>query len=67
MGAFAEKRGVPRKTDKHCRCGAPKTAEVVLQARPVSRKGSLATRARRMCEPCALRVFEAMEKALDDG
>lgn len=45
----------------------PKTVEIVLQARGTSRPnpGSLSTRARRLCETCALAFYERMEAILD--
>ena len=51
------------------RCGRedrPRTVEVIIQARPIpSRKGSLATRSKGMCEICAEEVFKGMEAILD--
>lgn len=66
---FAARRRAKIAPPKVCpKCGAEKTVEVIIQARPVpSRKGSLATRARGMCEPCAVAVFDAAEAILDEG
>jgi NMD protein affecting ribosome stability and mRNA decay len=58
----------PRKTTLCPRCNRrEKSVEVIIQARKAQRPkpGALATRARRLCEPCALVVFEDMEKVLD--
>jgi hypothetical protein len=47
-------------------CGTErKTVELIIQARPISRRGSLATRAMRVCEPCGLELFETMAAELD--
>lgn len=62
---FAQTRPTPAKRTGNCECGEKRAVEVILQARPKSRKGTYASRARSMCEACAVRVFEAMEKELD--
>ena len=60
-----------RRTTPTCpRCNErAKEIEVVIQGRYARRPnpGSVATRSRRLCEPCALDVFTQMEAILDGG
>lgn len=46
----------------------PKSVELIVQARSTKRPkpGALASRAKRLCEPCALQLFEAIERIIDN-
>lgn len=69
---MSESRFRQEKRKSGClRCGKedkPRTVEVIIQARPIpSRKGTLATRSKGMCETCAEEVFKGMEAVLDQN
>lgn len=60
--------GAVRQNHGSCRCGSQRTVEVIIQARPSpSRRGTLRTRSRTLCEACAVEAFTAMELMLDNG
>jgi len=64
--SFAER---PSRSGPICpRCNVrEKSVELIFQARTLRRPkpGSLATRGKRLCEQCALEVFEAAEALMD--
>lgn len=61
--AFTEP--TPGRKRKQCGCGDRVEVEVIIQARPKTRRGTLATRCRSMCRDCAQRAFNALESTLD--